>query len=240
VLVSANIFGWHWRSVFAVNIPTAAAVLTAAVIVPETRQARAQRPDYRGLGLLAPGWWRSSTRRWRGQALGWPAWTFILIAAGVVLVAALAIAGPRLTPRSAAPILSGLLTRPAFTAGITVQLLFSLGLQCLGVVAALVAAGRVRLLVTIFVATLNGSALLRVCTGGTLSRQDRQVGSGHSLRVEETPFPRAGTATTSRRLHARIHQGIAGVRSADSDGVGHRRTRCRQCGRIYQRGRIYD
>ena len=44
VLVSANIFGWHWRSVFAVNIPIAAAALTAAaVLVPETRQARAQR-----------------------------------------------------------------------------------------------------------------------------------------------------------------------------------------------------
>jgi hypothetical protein len=70
-----------------------------------------------------------------GPALGWPAWTFILIAAGVALVAALAIAGPRLTPRSAAPILpSGLLTRPAFTAGIAVQLLFGVGLQGLFVV----------------------------------------------------------------------------------------------------------
>ena len=73
-----------------------------------------------------------------GQALGWPAWTFLLIAAGVLLVTALAIAGPRLTPRGAASILPpGLLARPAFTAGIAVQLLFFLGLQGLFVVLAL-------------------------------------------------------------------------------------------------------
>ena len=139
VLVSANIFGWHWRSVFAVNIPIAAAALiAAAVIVPETRQARAQRPDYLGLGLLCAGLVAIVYPLLEGQALDWPAWTFILIAAGVALVAALAIAGPRLTPRGAAPILpSGLLTRPAFTAGITVQLLSNLGMQGLFVVLAL-------------------------------------------------------------------------------------------------------
>jgi len=136
VLVSANLFGWHWRAVFAVNIPIAAATLIAsALIVPETRQAWAQRPDYRGLGLLCAGLVAIVYPLLEGQALGWPAWTFVLIAAGVALVAALAIAGPRLTPRGAAPILpSGLLARPVFTAGIAVQLLFFLGLQGLFVV----------------------------------------------------------------------------------------------------------
>jgi hypothetical protein len=56
----------------------------------------------------------------------------------VALVAALAIAGPRLTLRGAAPILPpALFARPAFTAGIAVQLLFSLGLQGMFVVLAL-------------------------------------------------------------------------------------------------------
>ena len=56
----------------------------------------------------------------------------------MALVAALAIAGPRLTPRGAAPILpTRLLARPAFTAGIAVQLLFGFGLQGLFVVLAL-------------------------------------------------------------------------------------------------------
>jgi hypothetical protein len=87
VLVSADIFGWHWRSVFAVNIPIAAATLiAAAVIVPETRQARAQRPDYRGLGLLCAALVAIVYPLLEGQALGWPAWTFILIAAGAALV----------------------------------------------------------------------------------------------------------------------------------------------------------
>src|SRR5215831_17707312 len=139
VLVSANIFGWHWRAVFAVNIPIAAAALiAAAVIVPETRQARAQRPDYLGLGLLCAGLVAIVYPLLEGPALGWPAWTFVLIAAGVALVAALVIAGPRLAPGGAAPILpSGLLTRPAFTAGTAVQLLFGFGLQGLFVVLAL-------------------------------------------------------------------------------------------------------
>jgi len=139
LLVSGNIFGWHWRSVFAVNIPIAAAVLiAAAVTVPETRQARAQRPDYLGLGLLCAALVAIVYPLLEGPALGWPPWTFVLIAAGVALVAALVIAGPRLAPGGAAPILpSGLLTRPAFTAGTAVQLLFGFGLQGLFVVLAL-------------------------------------------------------------------------------------------------------
>lgn len=139
VLVSANLFGWHWRTVFLINIPVALLTLAAAAaVVPETREPGAQRPDYAGLGLLCAGLVAVVYPLLEGQSLGWPPWIFLLLAAGVLLVTALAALGPRITPRGAAPILPpALLKTPAFTAGILIQLVFFLAMQALFLVLAL-------------------------------------------------------------------------------------------------------
>lgn len=139
VLVSADIFGWHWRTVFLVNIPiTIVTLIVAAAVVPETRQASAQRPDYVGLGLLCAGLVAVVYPLLEGHALGWPIWCFVMIGAGVLAVAALAVLGSRLTPRGVSPMLPpSLLKSPAVTAGILVQLVFFLGLQGLFLVLAL-------------------------------------------------------------------------------------------------------
>lgn len=139
VLVSANLFGWHWRTVFLVNLPVAALTLAgAAAVVPETRQPRAARPDYAGLALLCAGLVAIVYPLTEGPSLGWPGWSFVLLAGGVVLVAALAVAGPRATRPGVAPLLPpGLLKTAAFTAGIVIQLVFFLGMQGLFLVMAL-------------------------------------------------------------------------------------------------------
>src|SRR5919204_596865 len=54
VLVDANLFGWGWRTVFAINVPIALVSLVAAIrFVPETSDPRAGGPDLVGAGLLA-------------------------------------------------------------------------------------------------------------------------------------------------------------------------------------------
>ena len=131
VLTSANILGWGWRPIFFVNVPVALAMLiAAAVLVPETRSERPLRPDLRGMALAAAGLMAIVYPLFEGRSLGWPVWCFGCLAAGVAAVAWLCAAGRRRQRPGIAPLLpAGLLRKPAFSAGVLVQLAFAAGLQ---------------------------------------------------------------------------------------------------------------
>ena len=131
VLTSANILGWGWRPIFFVNVPVALAMLiAAAVLVPETRSERPLRPDLRGMALAAAGLVAIVYPLFEGRSLGWPVWCFGCLAAGVAAVAWLCAAGRRRQRPGIAPLLpAGLLRKPAFSAGVLVQLAFAAGLQ---------------------------------------------------------------------------------------------------------------
>jgi EmrB/QacA subfamily drug resistance transporter len=144
VLTDANLFGWSWRAVFFVNVPVAIVTVGAGLaLVPETRDPAARRPDYVGGTALAVSLVAIVYPLLEGRQLGWPAWVWGLLAAGVASVAALAVAEARResasTARDAslradsphrAPLLSARLLRvPAFSAGLGVQLAFAAGLQ---------------------------------------------------------------------------------------------------------------
>jgi MFS family permease len=84
VLTEANVFGWEWRSVFYVNVPVAVATLIAgARYVPETRDPAARRPNLPGAVLLAGSLVAIVYPLLEGRQLGWPAWVWPLMAAGV-------------------------------------------------------------------------------------------------------------------------------------------------------------
>lgn len=83
VLTSANILGWGWRTIFFVNVPVAlAALIAAAVLVPETRSERPLRPDLGGMALAAAGLVAIVYPLFEGRSLGWPAWCFGCLAGG--------------------------------------------------------------------------------------------------------------------------------------------------------------
>jgi EmrB/QacA subfamily drug resistance transporter len=131
VLTEANVFGFQWRSVFFVNVPVAVAALIAGVrYVPETRDPAARRPNLPGAVLLASSLVAIVYPMLEGRQLGWPAWVWPLMAAGVAGLVVLGLFEARQSGRSVAPLLrAGLFRVPAFAAGMGVQLAFFAGMQ---------------------------------------------------------------------------------------------------------------
>jgi EmrB/QacA subfamily drug resistance transporter len=131
VLTEASLFGWSWRSVFLVNVPVAVITLIAGWrFIPETRDAAARRPDVAGGALLAGSLVAIVYPLLEGRQLGWPAWSWVLLAAGLGGLAAAAWREARRRGARVAPLLQPRLFRvPAFAAGLGVQLAFSAGLQ---------------------------------------------------------------------------------------------------------------
>jgi MFS family permease len=90
VLTNANLFGWSWRSVFFVNVPVAACALIAGLrFVPETKDLGARRPDLPGAVLLAGSLVAIVYPLLEGRQLGWPAWVWLVLVAGLAGLAVL-------------------------------------------------------------------------------------------------------------------------------------------------------
>jgi EmrB/QacA subfamily drug resistance transporter len=136
VLTEADLFGWGWRTVFFVNIPVAVVSLIAALrTVPESSDPEAGRPNLVGAGLLAAAIVAIAYPLLEGHSLGWPAWTWLMLAAGVGGLVALGVIAERRPRADVAPLLRTRVLRvPAFSAGLLVQLAFSAGLQGFSVV----------------------------------------------------------------------------------------------------------
>jgi EmrB/QacA subfamily drug resistance transporter len=136
MLTEANLFGWGWRSVFFVNVPVAACALLAGVRwVPETRDPAARRPDVPGAVLLAGSLIAIVYPLLEGRQLGWPAWLWPIIGAGLAGLCVQGVLEARRSGRpvravGTAPLLrAGLFRIPAFAAGLGIQMAFSAGLQ---------------------------------------------------------------------------------------------------------------
>jgi EmrB/QacA subfamily drug resistance transporter len=129
LLTGANLFGFQWRSVFYVNVPVAVATLIAgARLVPETKDPGARRPNASGAVLLAGSLVAIVYPLLEGRQLGWSAWVWPLMAAGVAGLVVLGLIEARRT--AVAPLLrAGLFRVPAFAAGMGVQLAFFAGMQ---------------------------------------------------------------------------------------------------------------
>ncbi|MBO1333507.1 MFS transporter [Streptomyces sp. VRA16 Mangrove soil] len=131
VLTDADLFGWGWRSVFLVNVPVAVATFIAGhVLVPATRERSARRPDLFGSVVLAAGLVAIVLPLVQGRSNGWPLWGWVCLAAGVLAVIGLAVVEGRRHDGRIVPLLPARAFRlPAFSVGVLVQLLFSIGMQ---------------------------------------------------------------------------------------------------------------
>jgi EmrB/QacA subfamily drug resistance transporter len=131
LLVNANLFGLSWRTVFMINIPIVALVLLAgALLVPATREREVGRPDVLGSIVLAAGMVGIVFPLLEGRHYGWPLWGWFCLAGGVMSVVALGWLEAHRRSEGVLPLLPlRLFAVPAFSAGLLLQLVFSLALQ---------------------------------------------------------------------------------------------------------------
>ncbi|GHF34874.1 MFS transporter [Streptomyces mashuensis] len=81
VLVSVDVAGTGWRSIFLINAPVAVAALVLAVrCLPETRSDRPTRVDGPGTVLLSLSLISLLVPLTEGRAAGWPVWAWLLLA----------------------------------------------------------------------------------------------------------------------------------------------------------------
>ena len=89
LLVAADIAGLGWRPIFLVNVPIGlAGLVLARRAMPETRAARPFALDWVGTPLLSGVLLVLLLPLVEGPSLGWPVWTWLLLAAAPALAVA--------------------------------------------------------------------------------------------------------------------------------------------------------
>jgi EmrB/QacA subfamily drug resistance transporter len=126
-----------WRLIFGVNLPigVVALILTVALIPGNHKLAEITKSapalvrtggvDWIGLLLLAAGLVAILVPLIEGQQKGWPLWTYLLLAAGVVLLVLFALYEVSYVKRGNSPLVPPhLFSHPAFTAGTILALVY--------------------------------------------------------------------------------------------------------------------
>jgi EmrB/QacA subfamily drug resistance transporter len=120
-LVEANLWGVGWRLVFLINVPIGIATFLGSVrVLPRTIAHPGIRLDKVGVVLIGIALTAIVYPLIEGREAGWPAWTFISLAAGAVVLGAFLLWERHM--RGDALIEPGLLSNRTYTSGILVAL----------------------------------------------------------------------------------------------------------------------
>ena len=89
VLIDAQLFGLDWQPIFLVNIPIGiAAIIAGWFLIPRLPGHAELRNDYAGIALFGLGIVAVVFPIIEGRALDWPAWSFAMMVAGLLLLVA--------------------------------------------------------------------------------------------------------------------------------------------------------
>ncbi|WP_328994211.1 MFS transporter [Kribbella sp. NBC_01245] len=129
LLVGADIAGTSWRPIFLVNVPIGLVVLlVAARIVPNTRSDHPVGVDLPGTVLFAATLTAVLVPLTEGHSLGWPWWTWAMIALAVLLGAITFLVERRAEQHGEIPLLPpSLLRLPSMSRGLVMVFAFSIG-----------------------------------------------------------------------------------------------------------------
>jgi EmrB/QacA subfamily drug resistance transporter len=128
-LIKADIYGLGWRPIFLVNLPIGmVALLGAYHWVRETRSPHARKLDPGGVVLATITLFLMVFPFVEGREAGWPAWTFICLAASVPLMALFIYYERMVHDRGGAPLVELTLFRDrTFVVGLCCTLIFYAG-----------------------------------------------------------------------------------------------------------------
>ena len=129
ILVHADIAGTTWRPIFLINLPLGLAVLaTARQVVPATRSEHPVGIDLAGTLLFGATLIALLVPLTEGQELGWPAWTWVLLALALALAITTFHVERGIERRGIVPLLPpSVLRLPSMWRGLAMLLPFSLG-----------------------------------------------------------------------------------------------------------------
>lgn len=133
LLVSADLFGTGWRTVFLVNVPIGVALLLAGPrVLPRDETARhpgglRAELDVPGLLLLAPAVLLFVIPLIMGHELGWPLWGWASLAASAVFVAAFTVVERRVAAAGGRPLISPRVLRAPLLLPACVAIVFGPG-----------------------------------------------------------------------------------------------------------------
>jgi EmrB/QacA subfamily drug resistance transporter len=122
-LIQANILGLGWRAIFLVNVPVGiAALIAASAVVPHAWAEHRPRLDLIGAVGVSGSLALALVPLTLGRDEGWPAWTWVSLAAALPVLALTLAWERRLDRRGGEPLLDLLLFRDrAFSAGLVVN-----------------------------------------------------------------------------------------------------------------------
>ena len=126
-LVNLNLLGTGWRAIFLVNVPLGLAAIAAGRrFLPRTAPATpGLHLDASSVTLAMVGGFALVYPLIQGREQGWPAWSFVLLAGGIVTLAAFAKLQSRRAQQGQAPLVEpSILRRRAYVAGLAVVLGF--------------------------------------------------------------------------------------------------------------------
>jgi EmrB/QacA subfamily drug resistance transporter len=122
-LVEANLWGIGWRLVFLINVPIGIAAFAGAVrVLPRTVAHPGNRLDTGGMIIVGLALTAIIYPLIQGRTAGWPAWTFVMLGAGALLLGAFVMWERR---HHGDPLIEpALLANRTYTSGILVALAF--------------------------------------------------------------------------------------------------------------------
>jgi EmrB/QacA subfamily drug resistance transporter len=139
VLIAADVAGLGWRSIFLINVPVGVVALALTRrLVPASQPGGGARLDPVGALLVSLGLVAIVYPLVQGREQGWPAWTWLCLAAAVPLLAGFALYQRRLAVRGGSPLVDlAVFRQRAFSAGVTASLVFQLTMASFFLVLAL-------------------------------------------------------------------------------------------------------
>ena len=128
-LVTLNLAGLGWRSIFCVNVPIGVGIaLAAAWLMPAMPRNAGTRLDLRGAVVLFVGLLGLIVPLMFGRELGWPWWMWIAMAAGIAVLCGFVRLQRAVEQRGGMPLIDlALLEDRVFVAGMSATFCFFLG-----------------------------------------------------------------------------------------------------------------